>query len=106
MTESCSCITAHPPQKYDYKYDHIVGTICASTEMKVIDLDGNELGLDEPGEMRSDSILKNELADLTRISKILTRGPQIPIGYLNDPKATAKTFETKTAGCISTRRVC
>lgn len=53
MTESCSCITAHPPNKYDYKYGHTVGTICASTEIKVIDLDGNELGLNEPGEVRA-----------------------------------------------------
>lgn len=93
MNESCSCITAHPPQKYDYKYGHTVGTIYASTETKDIDLDGNELGLDEPGEMMSDSILNNGLADLTRISKILTRGPQITIGYLNDPKTTTETFD-------------
>ena len=55
MTESCSCITAHPPEKYDYKYGHTVGTICASTEIKVVDLDGNELGVNEPGEVRADS---------------------------------------------------
>ena len=52
MTESCSCITASPPDKYDYKYGHTVGTICASTEVKVIDLDGKELGLNQPGEVR------------------------------------------------------
>ena len=52
MTESCSCITAHLLEKYDYKYGHSVGTICANTEIKVIDLDGNELGLNEPGELR------------------------------------------------------
>ena len=51
MTESCSCITAHPPQKYDFKYGHTVGTICASTEIKIVDLDGKELGLNEPGEV-------------------------------------------------------
>ena len=64
MTESCSCITAHPPDKYDYKYGHTVGTICASTEIKVIDLDGNELGLNEPGEVRTPSISNNTLTDL------------------------------------------
>ena len=53
MTESCSCITAHPPDKYDYKYAHAVGTIVASTEVKIIDLDGKELGPNEPGEVCS-----------------------------------------------------
>ena len=74
MTESCSCITATAPEHYDYKYGHTVGTICASTEVKVIDLDGKELGRNEPGE-------------------ILTRGPQIVMGYLNNPKATEDTFD-------------
>lgn len=64
MTESCSCITAHPPEKYDYKYGHTVGTICASTEIKVTDLDGNELGLSEPGEVRRQSFFCNGFADL------------------------------------------
>lgn len=36
MTESCSCITAHPPDKYDYKYVHSRGTIVANTEVKII----------------------------------------------------------------------
>lgn len=75
MTESCSCITATAPEHYDYKYGHTVGTICASTEVKVIDLDGKELGKNQPGE-------------------ILTRGPQVVMGYLNNAKATAETFDT------------
>lgn len=50
MTESCSCITASEPGKYKYKYGGTVGSICASTEVKVIDLDGKELGRNEPGE--------------------------------------------------------
>lgn len=40
------------------KYGHTVGTICASTEIKVIDFDGNELGLNEPGEATRQVILK------------------------------------------------
>ena len=74
MTESCSCITLHPPDRFDYKYAHAVGTVVASTEVKVIDLDGNELGVNEPGEL-------------------LARGPQIVMGYLNNPEATADTFD-------------
>ncbi|KAI4164482.1 MAG: hypothetical protein LQ342_001795 [Letrouitia transgressa] len=74
MTESCSCITAHPPEKYDYKYAHTVGTLIPCTEAKIIDLDGKELGVDQPGE-------------------VLARGPQCVMGYLNNPKATAETFD-------------
>ena len=51
MTESYSSIIASPPDKHDWKYGHTVGTICASTEVKVIDLDDKELGLNEPGKV-------------------------------------------------------
>lgn len=75
MTESCSCITAHPPEKYDYKYAFRVGTIVANTEVKIVDpTTGKECGIDEPGE-------------------IWARGPQIVMGYLNNDKATRETFD-------------
>lgn len=75
MTESCSCITAHPPEKYDYKYAFRVGTIVASTEVKIVEPDtGRECGLNEEGE-------------------IWARGPQIVMGYLNNEKATRETFD-------------
>lgn len=74
MTESCSCITAHPPEKYDYEHAHKVGSICASTEVKIVDEDGNELGVNQPGEL-------------------LARGPQITMGYLNNEEATRNTFD-------------
>ncbi|KAG8623613.1 hypothetical protein KVT40_008589 [Elsinoe batatas] len=74
MTESCSCITAHPPEYYDYKYAHKVGTIVASTTVKILREDGSECGLNEPGE-------------------ICAKGPQIVMGYLNNDKATRETFD-------------
>lgn len=75
MTESCSCITAHPPGKMGYEYAFRVGTIVANTEVKIIDPEtGAELGRNQPGE-------------------ILARGPQIVMGYLNNPKATRETFD-------------
>lgn len=76
MTESCSCITAHPPEKYAYKYAHSVGTICASTTVKIVKEDGTECGVGESGE-------------------ILAKGPQIVMGYLNNEKATRETFDAE-----------
>lgn len=74
MTESCSCITAHPPHLYAYRYAHRVGTVVASTTVKILKEDGTEGGVNEAGE-------------------ILAKGPQIVMGYLNNPKATAETFD-------------
>jgi acyl-CoA synthetase (AMP-forming)/AMP-acid ligase II len=75
MTESCSCIAAHPLEKSTYEYAHRVGTIVASTEVKIVDPEtGKELGYDVPGE-------------------IFSRGPQIVMGYLNNEKATRETFD-------------
>jgi 4-coumarate--CoA ligase len=74
MTESCSCITAHPPEKYAYKYAHSGGAVCASTEVKILKEDGTEGGIGEVGE-------------------VLARGPQIVMGYLNNEKATRDTFD-------------
>jgi 4-coumarate--CoA ligase len=74
MTESCSCITAHPPEKFDYKYAHSGGSVVASTEVKIIKEDGSEADVGEEGE-------------------ILARGPQIVMGYLGNEKATKETFD-------------
>jgi acyl-CoA synthetase (AMP-forming)/AMP-acid ligase II len=74
MTESCSCITAHPPEKFDYKYAHSGGAIVASTEVKIVKEDGTEAGVGETGE-------------------VLARGPQVVMGYLNNEKATRETFD-------------
>ncbi|KAF2807768.1 4-coumarate-CoA ligase 2 [Mytilinidion resinicola] len=73
MTESCSCITAHPPEKYDYKYAHTGGAVVANTEVKIIKEDGTEAGVGEAGE-------------------IPARGPQVVMGYLGNEKATQETF--------------
>lgn len=74
MTESCSCITAHPPDKFSYKYAHSGGAIVASTEVKIIKPDGTEADVGEQGE-------------------VLARGPQIVMGYLNNEQATRETFD-------------
>ncbi|KAJ6084662.1 hypothetical protein N7486_011462 [Penicillium sp. IBT 16267x] len=77
MTESCSCITAHPIEQSTYEYANRVGSIVANTEVKIVDPEtGAELGYGEPGE-------------------ILARGPQVVMGYLNNEKATADTFDSE-----------
>lgn len=75
-TESTACISAHPPTHFDYKYAHTGGMLVANTVAKVIDLNdpSKELGAGESGE-------------------ICARGPQIAMGYLNNPEATAETFD-------------
>lgn len=74
MTESCSCITMHPPDKFAYRYAHTGGAIVASTEVKIVKPDGGEAGVGEPGE-------------------VLARGPQVVMGYMDNEKATRETFD-------------
>lgn len=75
MTESCSCITAHPLEaQVNFLRARSVGTIVPSTEVKLIKEDGTEAGVGEPGE-------------------ILARGPQVVMGYLGNVKATQETFD-------------
>ena len=75
-TESTACISCHPPSHYDYKYANTGGKLCANTVAKVIDLDNprKELGPNQTGE-------------------ICARGPQIAMGYLDNPTATAESFQ-------------
>lgn len=74
MTESCSCITAHPPEAYSFDFAGTVGTLVPETEVKLIKEDGTEAGVGEPGE-------------------ILARGPQVVMGYLHNEAATRETFD-------------
>ncbi|KAL1910197.1 hypothetical protein Sste5344_003811 [Sporothrix stenoceras] len=74
MTESCCCLSTHPPEYYDYKYGNNGGVLLGSTAVKVIDVDtGKELDINQTGE-------------------ILAKGPQIAMGYLDNPTETAETF--------------
>ncbi|KAK5116344.1 hypothetical protein LTR85_009316 [Meristemomyces frigidus] len=75
-TESTACISCHPPTHYDYKYAHTAGLACANTILKVIDLENpsRELGPGATGE-------------------VCAKGPQIAMGYLDNPTATAETFK-------------
>ncbi|KAK2130593.1 hypothetical protein NOF04DRAFT_1342636 [Fusarium oxysporum II5] len=75
MTESCSAIVSHPPSKYAYKYADRVGMLVGSTEVRIVDL---ETGKD---------------CDVGKSGEIWARGPQMAMGYLDNPKATLETFD-------------
>ncbi|KAF7536563.1 hypothetical protein G7054_g4431 [Neopestalotiopsis clavispora] len=74
MTESCCCLSTHPPELQDYAYGNNGGVLLGSTTVKVVDPEtGRELGFGENGE-------------------ILAKGPQIAMGYLDNATETAETF--------------
>lgn len=77
MTESCSAITSHPPSKYAYQYANRVGMLVGSTEAKIIDPNtGKACGVGEAGD-------------------IWARGPQVTMGYLENPSATAEAYDSE-----------
>ncbi|KAI9484834.1 hypothetical protein BDB00DRAFT_853163 [Zychaea mexicana] len=69
-TESCAGVVY---QRVGISPAGSIGYLTANTELKIIDLEGNELGDDQEGE-------------------VLLRGPAMMLGYLNNPKANAETF--------------
>jgi long-chain acyl-CoA synthetase len=52
-----------------------IGLPVAGTEIKIVDEEGNALGVDQPGEL-------------------CVRGPQVMLGYWNRPDATAETIDS------------
>ncbi|KAI1324119.1 4-coumarate-CoA ligase [Xylariaceae sp. FL0255] len=75
-TESTACISSHPGSHMDYRYAHTGGLLVANTVAKVISLtdETKMLGVGETGE-------------------ICAKGPQIAMGYLNNPEATKESFD-------------
>jgi long-chain acyl-CoA synthetase len=53
-----------------------IGLPVAATEIKIVDDEGNALGVDQPGEL-------------------CVRGPQVMLGYWNRPDATAETIDSE-----------
>ncbi|MDT0594121.1 long-chain-fatty-acid--CoA ligase FadD [Glaciecola petra] len=69
LTECCPTVTVNPPELPAYKGS--IGMPVPSTEIKLVDDEGNEVALGEAGEMH-------------------VRGPQVMQGYLNRPEASAE----------------
>ncbi|PKG97470.1 long-chain-fatty-acid--CoA ligase FadD [Paraglaciecola sp. MB-3u-78] len=67
LTECCPTVTVNPPQLKAYKGS--IGMPVPSTDIKLVDEEGNEVPMGEAGEM-------------------LVKGPQVMKGYLNRPEAT------------------
>jgi acyl-CoA synthetase (AMP-forming)/AMP-acid ligase II len=73
MTETCSCVTAHDPSHYDYKFATTCGVILSNTEVKFVDEEGAEVAEGE----------------------ILVKGPQCALGYLHNEQATQELFDSE-----------
>jgi len=71
LTETSPVTHATPPGQFK---PGSIGVALSNTECRVVDPDGNDLDLDEDGE-------------------IWIRGPQVMKGYLNNPEATAATID-------------
>ncbi|WP_339719850.1 long-chain-fatty-acid--CoA ligase FadD [uncultured Paraglaciecola sp.] len=69
LTECCPVVTVNPPHLEAYKGS--IGMPVPSTDIRLVDEEGNEVAMGEAGEM-------------------LVKGPQVMKGYLNRPEATAE----------------
>lgn len=72
LTECSPVVTVNPPQLEAYKGS--IGMPVPSTDIKLMDEEGNEVGVGEVGEM-------------------WVKGPQVMKGYLNRPEATAEILQ-------------
>lgn len=85
-TESTACVSAHPPSHFDYKYAHTGGLLVANTIAKVIAL---APPTSDPSSNTADEVLLGP----GETGEICAKGPQIAMGYLNNPAATRETFD-------------
>ncbi|TDF39624.1 long-chain-fatty-acid--CoA ligase FadD [Alteromonadaceae bacterium M269] len=72
LTECSPVVTVNPPDLKEYKGS--IGMPLPSTDIKLLDDDGNEVAFGEAGE-------------------IYVKGPQVMVGYLNRPEATEEILK-------------
>ncbi|EWH11286.1 AMP-dependent synthetase and ligase [Catenovulum agarivorans DS-2] len=72
LTECSPAVTINPINLQDY--NGAIGLPIPSTECRVVDEDGNEVGVNEPGELQ-------------------VKGPQVMKGYFNRPEATDEVIK-------------
>ncbi len=71
LTETAPCVSINPP---DLKqYNGTVGLPVSSTDVRILDENGEDLGFDQPGELA-------------------VKGPQVMYGYWHNPAETQKVF--------------
>jgi len=71
LTETSPCVTINPDNLKSY--NGMIGLPVSSTDVAILDNDGHELPLNQPGE-------------------IAVKGPQVMAGYWQNPAETAKVF--------------
>jgi long-chain acyl-CoA synthetase len=71
LTETSPCVTINPPDLQNY--NGTIGLPVSSTDICILDEDGNELGIDKAGELA-------------------VKGPQVMRGYWRHPTETEKVF--------------
>lgn len=72
LTEASPCLTFNPME--GLIKEECIGIPVPGTDIKLVDDNGNEVKMGEPGEL-------------------IAKGPQIMVGYLNRPEATAETIK-------------
>lgn len=72
LTECCPLVTLSPFDLDDFNGS--IGLPAPSTDIRLVDEDGNDVAIGEAGEM-------------------IVQGPQVMLGYLNRPEETAKTIK-------------